>query len=824
MGILCHKKLQRPQNILSGEFYPSTCNDGVDNDGDSLTDYPHDPGCDNATDDSELNVAVACDNGRDDDNDGKIDYPADPGCSSPSDTDEKDMAKFEDQITAVLADTKRHVFFGQQDGVLWQKIWGSGKQWSEKFIGGSIISNPVVWYIKNNVKIYAVGQDQALWEAAWDGKSWKWLKIGGSIQSDPAVVGRDANNIFVFVRGWDDALWQVFWNGGTWNWSKIEGTLISSSPTAVIDYQNNLRVYAKGANNRLWEFKFDGQSWSSTETVGTIISDPKAAVYQETIKVYAIGHDNQLWEATFGNFETKWKIIEYEGMIKVAPLARTGQDGVNLYALTTNYEIRLKTHYGSDLYTDWESLETRFAPSRQCKRWTYRFRSVNEPPITKDTEVYFGGKKFTYSQLPWAVDEAYDDPNNHHQYVAGYAVYSDDCGITWRASSEYLPPLKLAGIGNGVGSFNAVDTINKVGFTSHQTWDAKTPDGIIFGLPKIYGLNFINNKWSYGALGQKQEHPSPLIGNYPSTKIADNFYSPWAVRDNPLALYVYFGGWRHDVNTPVPECNIPNRPHQDVLSWEERLKGYSEKICQCIQYKNWKGSLADNDPNNDLMAWPIDSCTGDKIFLAKITGGKVNVYSGNGKWTNDGNNSANFEPVIWPGLVNSYNDPENLPYKLYHTNDGVVVKTNDKTYPYVIYFTGAAWDKWNGHENEMPFTHVGRSKDGINWEKFAILRPKEGVKMPGGYNFNLSNGEVRAYFNSKNNKIYLLSLATPATPNGTDPSHDPMASTKDVWRFFIYTIDPGNPAVVLESRKIDRNHYQFSGCQVGEVCGVANSF
>ena len=39
-------------------FYPSLsapCADGADNDGDTLVDFPQDPGCSSATDDSELN-------------------------------------------------------------------------------------------------------------------------------------------------------------------------------------------------------------------------------------------------------------------------------------------------------------------------------------------------------------------------------------------------------------------------------------------------------------------------------------------------------------------------------------------------------------------------------------------------------------------------------------------------------------------------------------------------------------------------------------------------------------------------------------------------
>jgi len=60
------------------------CNDGLDEDGDGLVDYPSDPGCTNASDASERGVGFACDNGVDDDGDSAIDFPSDTGCLHPS--------------------------------------------------------------------------------------------------------------------------------------------------------------------------------------------------------------------------------------------------------------------------------------------------------------------------------------------------------------------------------------------------------------------------------------------------------------------------------------------------------------------------------------------------------------------------------------------------------------------------------------------------------------------------------------------------------------------------------------------------------------------
>ena len=67
------------------------CNDGIDNDGDGLIDFPDDPGCISLTDTTENSLPSAeCSDGRDNDGDGKIDFPYDPGCFAPNQDTETD--------------------------------------------------------------------------------------------------------------------------------------------------------------------------------------------------------------------------------------------------------------------------------------------------------------------------------------------------------------------------------------------------------------------------------------------------------------------------------------------------------------------------------------------------------------------------------------------------------------------------------------------------------------------------------------------------------------------------------------------------------------
>ena len=65
------------------------CNDGVDNDGDGLTDYGGDPTCWAPFFDTE---APECSDGIDNDNSGAADYPADvDACHSPDTPVERDV-------------------------------------------------------------------------------------------------------------------------------------------------------------------------------------------------------------------------------------------------------------------------------------------------------------------------------------------------------------------------------------------------------------------------------------------------------------------------------------------------------------------------------------------------------------------------------------------------------------------------------------------------------------------------------------------------------------------------------------------------------------
>jgi len=79
---------------LLGVVY--ACSDGLDDDGDGLVDLD-DPGCSDATDDSERSPALVCDDGLDNDGDTLVDAE-DAGCADPLDDSERSTRQCDDGL------------------------------------------------------------------------------------------------------------------------------------------------------------------------------------------------------------------------------------------------------------------------------------------------------------------------------------------------------------------------------------------------------------------------------------------------------------------------------------------------------------------------------------------------------------------------------------------------------------------------------------------------------------------------------------------------------------------------------------------------------
>jgi acid phosphatase type 7 len=86
--------------LLVVETASAQCADNVDNDDDDLTDFPDDPGCTDALDNSETDPSPQqCADNVDNDDDNLTDFPDDPGC-----TDALDNSETEDPVIAAAGD------------------------------------------------------------------------------------------------------------------------------------------------------------------------------------------------------------------------------------------------------------------------------------------------------------------------------------------------------------------------------------------------------------------------------------------------------------------------------------------------------------------------------------------------------------------------------------------------------------------------------------------------------------------------------------------------------------------------------------------------
>ncbi|WP_343222453.1 N,N-dimethylformamidase beta subunit family domain-containing protein [Lysobacter sp. ISL-50] len=113
------------------------------------------------------------------------------------------------------------------------------------------------------------GSDFEIWRLTHDGTSWgSWQSLGGGFKSGPAVSSWNSQEMTVFAIGLDDALWNNQWTAGTWSgWVSLggPGQALVSTPAAVSRGDGKMDVFALGANKQIWQRSHDNgwQPWAS---------------------------------------------------------------------------------------------------------------------------------------------------------------------------------------------------------------------------------------------------------------------------------------------------------------------------------------------------------------------------------------------------------------------------------------------------------------------------------------------------------------------------------------------------------------------------------
>ena len=89
---------------------------------------------------------------------------------------------------------------------------------------GALASGPAATaWAADQLQVFAVFPDGALWNRYWDGTSWHgWESLGGELAGDPAASSWSADRIDVWAAGRDGMTWHRWWDGARWvDWERL---------------------------------------------------------------------------------------------------------------------------------------------------------------------------------------------------------------------------------------------------------------------------------------------------------------------------------------------------------------------------------------------------------------------------------------------------------------------------------------------------------------------------------------------------------------------------------------------------------------------------
>ena len=91
-------------------------------------------------------------------------------------------------------------------------------------LGGTLASPPAAtaWAV-DQLQVFAIFPDGALWNRYWDGQAWHaWESLGGELSGTPAASSWGADRIDVWAPGRDGTIWHRWWDGTRWvDWERL---------------------------------------------------------------------------------------------------------------------------------------------------------------------------------------------------------------------------------------------------------------------------------------------------------------------------------------------------------------------------------------------------------------------------------------------------------------------------------------------------------------------------------------------------------------------------------------------------------------------------
>jgi hypothetical protein len=190
--------------------------------------------------------------------------------------------------------------------------------------GHQVFPDPVAISDDKTIEVFVRRkEDRAVWNLTrvW-GQSWwrEWRSLGGSLTSSLAV-GRSNESLRLFARGDDGALWWNYQTNAVWRntWERIGGQ-ITSAPAVFVDARGLDHVFARGASGALVYTSRDALvgSWAKWTPVVPddsvrLDSAPLVCQYPESdlAAVFVLAEDLTIWWLLFGpsGLKTSWQKI-----------------------------------------------------------------------------------------------------------------------------------------------------------------------------------------------------------------------------------------------------------------------------------------------------------------------------------------------------------------------------------------------------------------------------------------------------------------------------------------------------------------------------------
>jgi len=193
--------------------------------------------------------------------------------------------------------------------------------WSS--LGGILVARPsatVFGELNDEILVFGVGTDHALWVRAFAGGSWQpWTSFGHELASAPSAVTFRNETWAVAARGTDSAIWVLMDE----QWRSLGGRF-SSAPVAIASLQH-IRVFATADDSTLQVCTFDGNSWSGWESLGGILfSAPAVNADGDLQHVFGVGADSAIWRRIWDGSEwTDWHRLDGIYLSEPATIGRS---------------------------------------------------------------------------------------------------------------------------------------------------------------------------------------------------------------------------------------------------------------------------------------------------------------------------------------------------------------------------------------------------------------------------------------------------------------------------------------------------------------------